>query len=104
MNNHLPRKESRGYHLFFIYLLLVATSFLLVINLSDSLSGTPDSYSNQHARLVSGNVGGIFLLLSMVFHARGKYQVDADGLNMFLYRFFLALCAVTLLIQFWLGL
>lgn len=47
--------------------LLVANLFLLTVILPDYLSGKPDCYPNQHARLLMGNMGQILLCSSIAW-------------------------------------
>ena len=103
MNNNTSQQKSQHPTQALPYLLLVINAALLAFTLPEFLSGTPDSYLNEHARLVSSSVCGIFLMLALIFDKRSKMQNEIEGLNRNLYLLFITLSFWGVGIQFWLG-
>ena len=103
MNNNTSQQAPLGHYQAFIYFLLIVNFILLAFTLPEFISEIPNSYLNQHARLVSGNVGQIFLLLAVLFYRRSKIRDEIKGINRNLYLLFMVLCLSAIGIQFLLG-
>ena len=86
-----------------LYCLLIINFILLAFNLPELISGAPDSYLNEHARLVSGNVAGIFIVLALLFSRRSAMRNELKGLNKNLYLLFITLSFLAVGTQFLLG-
>ncbi len=83
---------------------LLAFSFLLLVwNLPDFVRGAPDMYHNQNARSVTGNLGQIFLVSSMLFSNQAQLSKKSSRRNYIISGVLLFLAFALIGLQLWLS-
>lgn len=103
-NETLPsnHKILKGLRVF-LFCLLVFDFLLLAWNLPDFVRGAADMYPNQNARLVTGNLGQIFLVSAMLFSNQAQLSKKSSRCNYIISGVLLLLSFVLISVQLWLS-